>query len=254
MVEPVAPTNRNAAVADAVARAAEATGVDFSLLIRTAQRESGLNPNARAGTSSATGLFQFIDSTWLDMVRRHGAAHGLGQYAAALQSGRVDSATRQNILALRNDPEISALMAGELVRENAGALSMRLGRTPSAGELYAAHVLGADGAARLIAASAQGSDNAPALFPREAAANRGVFFNTNGAARSPAAVLQHLELDASATVQAPSQAEPAGPLSPELARALFTIALLPLLRSGSDEQDSQDPLRALAAYARQTQL
>jgi soluble lytic murein transglycosylase-like protein len=71
----------------AIRRAADATGVNFSLLVETARRESALNPNARAGTSSATGLFQFIDSTWLDMVRRHGADHGLGAEAKRLQNG-----------------------------------------------------------------------------------------------------------------------------------------------------------------------
>ena len=141
----------------AIQRGAEATGVDFSLLVQTARRESALNANARASTSSASGLFQFIDATWLDMVRRHGAAHGLGQYAHALQSGGVDASTRSDILALRSDPELSACMAGELARENAQALSSQLGRSPSAGELYAAHVLGSGGAARLIQAAAQGA-------------------------------------------------------------------------------------------------
>ncbi|MES1203790.1 MAG: transglycosylase SLT domain-containing protein, partial [Pseudomonadota bacterium] len=150
----VAPAGQNENVRAAISRASDATGVDFSLLIQTAQRESGLNPNARANTSSATGLFQFIDSTWLDMVRRHGAEHGLGGYAQALQSGGVDAATRRQILSLRNDPEIAARMAAELARENASALQARLGRAPSSGELYAAHVMGADGAARLIQASA----------------------------------------------------------------------------------------------------
>jgi Transglycosylase SLT domain len=166
----------------AIARGAQATGVDFSLLVETARRESALNPSARAGTSSATGLFQFIDSTWLDMVRRHGGNHGLGAQAAALSNG-ADAATRRDILALRNDPELSARMAGELARENALTLQARLGRPPGPGELYAAHVMGAGGALRLIEAAANGAPSAAAMFPREAAANRGLFY-ANGEARS----------------------------------------------------------------------
>ncbi|HVZ98756.1 MAG TPA: transglycosylase SLT domain-containing protein [Caulobacterales bacterium] len=254
MAEPIAPTS-HVAVRDAVARAAEATGVDFSLLIQTAQRESGLNPRARASTSSATGLFQFIDSTWLDMVRRHGAAHGLGEYAALLQRGGADAATRRDILSLRSDPEISARMAAELARDNADALQARLGRAPTAGELYAAHVMGAEGAARLIEAGAQGAPDASALFPREAAANRGLFYFANGEARSAENVLQRLQVDAGAAAPNAAPKESIGPLSPALARALFMLALSPLLRgSEGDPDDRQNPLAALAAYARHNGL
>ncbi len=238
----------------AIRRAADATGVNFSLLVETARRESALNPEARANTSSATGLFQFIESTWLDMVRRHGARHGLGAEASALQQG-ADAQTRQNILALRNNAELSARMAGELARENAAALEARLGRAPSAGELYAAHVMGSGGAARLIEAAANGAPDAAALFPREAAANRGLFY-ANGEARSAQGLLQRLSLDAEAGVGArgaPGRVEYAGgegAMSPALAQALFAFALLPLLNSGAEDGEKRDPLAALNAYRR----
>src|SRR5690606_39802127 len=115
------------------------------LLVETARRESALHPNARAATSSASGLFQFIESTWLDMVRRHGAAHGLGEQASALRTG-ANAETRREILALRSEPELSARMAGELARENATTLQARLGRTPTAGGPSAAPGLGGGGA------------------------------------------------------------------------------------------------------------
>ena len=259
MSDPIVPAALETNVRAAIQRAAQATGVDFSLLVQTAQRESALNPNARAGTSSATGLFQFIDSTWLDMVRRHGAAHGLGQYASALQQGGVDAGTRRDILALRCDPELSACMAGELARDNATALQAQIGRPPSAGELYAAHVLGPGGAAHLIQSAAQGASDASALFPREAAANRGLFFAANGEPRSAQGLLDRLSFDADATISARTNVEPRagqlhGPLSPALAQALFTMALAPLLRpTGDDAPNDQqnDPLQALLAYARQ---
>jgi hypothetical protein len=248
-IRPVAPD----AVHAAIRRAADATGVNFALLVETARRESALNPHARAGTSSATGLFQFIDSTWLDMVRRHGAQHGLGAEAAALQQG-ASAETRRSILALRSDPELSARMAGELTRENAETLQARLGRAPTGGELYAAHVMGAGGALRLIEAAQQGAPSAAALFPREAAANRGLFY-ADGAPRSAQGLLDRLSIDAQGGMtSAPSRPEPAGeaPLTPALAQALFAMALLPLLRSGEDEQQQRNPLQALAAYRRNT--
>jgi hypothetical protein len=147
-------------VREALQRAAGATGADFQVLAETARRESGYNARAKAPTSSATGMFQFIESTWLDMVRRHGGEHGLGAAAHQISvvDGRprvADAAARKAILDLRYDPEISARMAGELARENANTLEARLGRAAKPGEIYAAHVLGPAGAGRLIEAAAQ---------------------------------------------------------------------------------------------------
>ncbi len=258
MTNPIASAGQDA-VRAAIRRAADATGVDFSLLVETAQRESALNPNARAGTSSATGLFQFIEGTWLDMVRRHGAEHGLGAEASALSNG-ANAQTRRDILALRNDAEISARMAGELARENATTMEARLGRSPTAGELYAAHVMGPGGALRLIEAAQQGAPSAAALFPREAAANRGLFY-ASGQARSAQGLLDRLQLDADASMEAIQQGAGSGgrleygrdgeAMSPALAQALFAFALLPLLRGGQEEQTEQrNPLEGLSAYAR----
>jgi hypothetical protein len=195
----------------AVQRGAQASGASFDLLLATAERESSLNAAARAPTSSATGLFQFIESTWLTMVQRHGADHGLAAYAQAIETrnGRpfvADAGLRQEILNLRYDPEVSARMAGELAQENAAFLENRLGRPPTAGELYAAHVMGPAGAARLIAAAGDGAPNAAAIFPREAAANRWLFYTRDGNARSAAQLLARLDI-----VGAAAPAMPAGP-------------------------------------------
>ena len=249
MTEPVSRTPPTQ-VSAAIERASAATGVDFSLLVETARRESAFNTSARAGTSSATGLFQFIDSTWLDMVRRHGADHGLGREAAALSSGNVDAETRRNILSLRNDPEIAARMAGELVRENASSLERTLGRAPNAGELYAAHVMGAGGAAQLIQAAERGVSNAASVFPQEARANHALFYDRSGEPRSAQGLLQRLSLDAGAAIGERGgmvEAESgAGQISPALAHALFQMALLPLLRGGDDESASQTLLGRIA--------
>jgi hypothetical protein len=175
------------AATQAVSRAAQATGVDFSLLLATAKRESGLDRNAQASTSSAAGLFQFVDATWMDMVKRYGAKHGI-------QADVNDASQRQSILNLRFDPDIAARMAGELTRENSSVLEAKLGRAPSTGELYAAHVLGADGAARLIRAADAGEGIAASLLPKAAAANRSIFFEKDGAARSAQDVLAKLSL------------------------------------------------------------
>ena len=144
------------AVIGAIRQAAQATGTSFQYLLATAQVESGLNPQAGASTSSARGLFQFIEQTWLATMKQSGAALGYGQYADAITktaSGKYevqDPTMRSDILKLRNDPAANAAMAGAFTKENATLLSQKLGRTPSEGELYIAHFLGVGGAAKLI--------------------------------------------------------------------------------------------------------
>lgn len=51
----------------------------FDYLLRTAIRKSSLSPDAKARTSSVTGLFQFLDSTWLQVMKEEGSRLGYGQ-------------------------------------------------------------------------------------------------------------------------------------------------------------------------------
>jgi len=183
----------------AIANAAHQTGVDFDFLVKQAEVESAMNPNARARTSSATGLYQFIDSTWLSTMQRHGERFGLGDVAADItvnSSGTAhvaDPARRQEILALRNDPQIASLMAAGLAEDNRAHLAPILGRSPDHSELYLAHFLGAGGAGRFLSALEQDSDQVAAnLFRRPAAANRPVFYEANGSPRSLAGVMEYL--------------------------------------------------------------
>jgi len=170
------------AVGAAIARASQSTGVDFSFLMRTAQRESGFNPGAQAPTSSAAGLFQFVEQTWLGALKRHGAKHGYSDYADLIQvksDGRLGVSgadAHRAVMALRLDPKASSLMAGELASDNAAYLRGRVGREPTSGELYVAHFLGPKGSADLIdAQQTRPSASAAALFPDAAAANPAIF-------------------------------------------------------------------------------
>lgn len=178
-------------VTRAIAASARRTGVDFDYLMGQARIESGLNPEARAGTSSATGLYQFIDQSWLGVVEKHGSKHGLQWAANAIQrDGRgryrvADSETRQSILALRKNPEIAALMAGEFASDNRAYLENSLGRTAAPVDLYLAHFLGPEGARQFLAAHDANPDAAAApMFTRAAGANRSIFYDRSGAPRS----------------------------------------------------------------------
>jgi hypothetical protein len=167
----------------AVQKAAARTGADFAYLMEKASAESGFDPKAASPRSSATGLFQFIESTWLKMVKDHGAQFGLGRFASQIEirDGKPcvdDCKVKDQILALRKNPEISALMAGAYSKENQGYLERHIDGKVGDTELYLAHFLGAGSAARFLNARAE-DGNAPAarLFPHAARANRGVFFD-----------------------------------------------------------------------------
>jgi hypothetical protein len=187
----VPPGRVDAAIRQAAAR----SGVDFSYLYNQARVESGLNPNARAGNSTATGLFQFLDQTWLATVDKHGAANGLGWAADTIQRGRdgryfvADPAARRQILDLRRNPEAASAMAAAFARDNHAYLETRLNRPLQSVDLYMAHFLGAGGASRFLRAhDSQPHASAAAAFPDAARANRNIFFKRDGTARTFAEV------------------------------------------------------------------
>src|SRR5688572_12403849 len=173
----------------AIQRASQATGVDFGFLMKTAGRESSFNPRAQASTSSAAGLFQFVDQTWLSTLKQHGSKHGYARYAELINRGSdgryrvADGEARRAVMDLKLDPHAASLMAGELTADHAAYLKGRVGRSPTAGELYAAHFLGPQGSARLIEAAQSRPEAAAAhLFPDAARSNKAIFFRGGRAA------------------------------------------------------------------------
>ncbi len=186
---PMAIEGIRGVVEAAIQRASNATGVDFTFLMKTAARESGYNPRAKAPTSSAAGLFQFVEQTWLATLKQHGAKYGYARYSELITKGtdgryRVAGAeARKAVMDLRMDPHAASLMAGELTSDHASYLKGRVGRAPTAGELYAAHFLGPQGSARLIeAVRSQPGASAAAMFPDAASANRSIFYRDGRAA------------------------------------------------------------------------
>ncbi len=188
------------AVVQAIKTAAARTGADFAYLLQTSGIESSFAPNAhaRAHASSATGLFQFTKQTWLGMVKSHGAAHGLANYANQIQIGAngvahvSDPAARQAILDLRKDPQIAAEMAAELGKANRAILQRKVGGKIGPTELYLAHFLGAGGATSLLKAKRANPDaSASDVLPAAARANRAIFFAANGQPRSVGQIYSH---------------------------------------------------------------
>lgn len=203
-------------VVKAIDTASAVTGADFEYLLRAAALESSFNPALEAATSTAAGLYQFIEGSWLHMVEVARAEIGLdvlaeeageggggvtedageiameidgedareelaeeaGEQAEQEAREEADEEMREAILRLRYDPELSAIMAGLFTRRNFAALAQILEREPDSGELYVAHVFGAAGAADLIRLKTEKPDAlARKHFPRAARANRAIFFD-----------------------------------------------------------------------------
>lgn len=198
-------------------RAGNKSGVDFDYLLQTAMRESSLNPEAKASTSTATGLFQFLEQTWFEVMKSDGGRLGYERYAEAIKrqtDGSLDIADkslRADVLKLREDPAIAADLAAAFTRNNGAYLKSAFGRMPSAGELYIAHFLGAKGAEKLFRAGLTNPDQIAAdLFPSQAKANPSIFYD-NGKARSikdlyRVLIAKHEAVSGTAAIQAAASA------------------------------------------------
>jgi hypothetical protein len=244
----------------AIRQAAKTTGASFEHLFATAKVESSLNPNLTMKSSTATGLFQFLEQTWLGVLKDMGGALGYGRYAKAIAqtpSGRYvvsDPVLRQEIMAARKDPTANAAMGGAITQQNAAQLRKRIGRQPTDGELYVAHFFGPYAASKVInLASSNPAANAAAMFPRAAGANRPIFNDKQGNARSVAGVYGELVrryqiarasptpgVATAAAATAPQSARRAGMDSAAITGALAFAQSAPARNAGATGQDTQE--------------
>src|SRR5258708_23218001 len=131
----------SAEVAAAIHKASATTGVDFGYLVAQAGQESSFRPDAKAGTSSAAGLYQFVDSTWLSMIRDKGAAYGLGDLASQIAtagtgSRGADPAPKPKNLDPRNDPAIPPALAAQYAHPNRAPRAQTLNPTVHSTDLH----------------------------------------------------------------------------------------------------------------------
>ena len=200
------PPHAHGAVLGSLRSAAARTGISFDFLLKTAQRESALDPNARTNSSTATGLFQFVEQTWFGVLNQYGAKFGFDDAANAItrsEDGKFSVAnpeTRKALLDLRKDPGASAMMAAALAGENRAHLETGLGRKVSDQELYLAHFLGPANAVKLLRADP--GEIAATLFPAAARANPTIFF-AGGVAATSGEVLHRLGISGEPASQAP---------------------------------------------------
>ena len=178
-------------VSRAIGAASDRTGVDFDYLMNQARVESGFRADAKASTSSASGLFQFTQQTWLATLKQHGAEHNYSWASDAISADKYgryfvpDAQLRGQVLELRNQPEAASAMAAEFAADNKAVLTSALGREPEDVDLYLAHFLGSGGATKFLKAwNSDPSQPAAALFPEAAGANKAIFYGRGGAPRT----------------------------------------------------------------------
>lgn len=195
-------------VLSGIQQASASTGIDFAYLMAQANRESSFDPAAQAKSSSAAGLYQFIEQTWFGVVKAHGAEYGRGDLAEQItrrSDGRYvvgDATMKKQILELRRDPAFASAMAAEHASDNKAKLEDRLDRAASGADLYMAHFLGISGAIKFLRAEAENPDRTGAsLFPKAAAANPSVFYTQDGRARTVGEIYARFENNISADME-----------------------------------------------------
>lgn len=190
------------AVLSALQQAERATGADPVLLLAIARRESGFDPAARSRSSSARGLMQFTNATWLEVVRDFGHRHGLAHQADALSFGPRGSEAAservvREVLRLRENPQLAAVMVAERLESWRKPLEEALGRVVTPSDLYFVHLLGPAGARRFLAELARApAQSAAAVMGTAVKANRSLFVQ-DGHMLSLAEVYHSLAISAS---------------------------------------------------------
>lgn len=166
------PDGKYSSYKDLILGASEMAGVDPGLMAVIAGVESTFTSDAGASSSSAKGLYQFIDTTWADMLKKYGAKYGLTESASVF------------------DPRANALMGAEYLKENAINIKNRMGREATDLDLYLSHMLGRNGVINFLKANP--NEIAAKVNPSGARSNPDIF-TPGGKARTVAQV--HAELE-----------------------------------------------------------
>jgi hypothetical protein len=173
-------------IVDAILRASTETGVDPVYMMALADKESSFIPANKASTSSAQGLYQFITSTWFEVVRSFGPKYGFGAEAQSIRvvDGQLtvpDEAMREHILGLRGNPYLSSVMAAEMKKRDRTKIEHKLGREIGRSEFYLSHFFGVDSARKFMELlDAKPKQSASSVFPAAAKANKALFFEKAG--------------------------------------------------------------------------
>lgn len=179
---------------------AKEDGMDPAYLLHLAKRESNLNAAASSPMSTAKGLFQFTENTWLCSVRTFGPAFGVTD-SDKISLKRQGSCTVENqnvrdrLLSMRSNPKVSTQIAAAFSVQNYRILATTFGRTPNSTELYVLHLLGQrDGIRFLMAVRSTPLMPAFEITPVGAMANRKIFYTSDNRPKFVSEIYDELSL------------------------------------------------------------
>jgi hypothetical protein len=162
--------------------AAVVPDADPVYLMALADKESNFVPHAESKKSSATGLYQFTDATWLETVKRVGGRYGLQHDADMIRmvNGRPvveDPEVLKEILDRRSNPTIAAIMAAEKANYDKQRIERTLGHKLNHTESYIAHLLGTGAAIQFLTLMKESPNTKAAdAFPKAAPGNAPLFY------------------------------------------------------------------------------
>ncbi len=143
---------RDPAIISDIYAASKKTETSFELLLIKAMIESDLGRVTTSKTSTARGTFQFIEPTWLILMKRYGHRIGYSDYADAIEINRQtrlpqikgeSKITRSDILSLRENTKIAALIKSYQIKDESKVLqNFKNGGRINATDHYIAHMLG----------------------------------------------------------------------------------------------------------------
>lgn len=159
---------------DLVELSSRTTGVPTTYARALFAQEGGDNTEAANPRSTARGLTQFIEGTWLQMMREYGPRYGLPQSLANQIEQKPNGAWRartreahDQLMELRFSPEWNAVMSGHYANQEHGDMVRRAGRPVSIEETYLAHFMNGDVAGQWVrAVGNQPQTNARAFLRR----------------------------------------------------------------------------------------
>lgn len=178
-------------VAKAIVQAARDADFPADYLMAIAEKESSFDCDADSDTSTALGCFQYIEQSWLSVIRRHGADFGLGDVARKIvdrkgRRGAVyldidDKELKEEVLDLRRDPYLSAVLTASDLQEARRNIEARLDIVMGDESLYLPHFVGEDAARTVLAAQTKRPQtSAKRILPTAARYNRAMFHGKGG--------------------------------------------------------------------------
>ncbi len=252
---------------DTLQRAARETNTDFELLVAKAMLESDLGRQMKSPVSTARGVFQYVEMTWLSLMDRYGAKIGYPHYAEAIdihaESGqpfikKSSAVTRSEILDLRFNPYAAALIKGYQIQDESPLMkTFKDSQKLSATDHYIAHMMGLSLAEEFYKLKNEESGvilahSSNPLFREAVALNRPFFYDTQGRAMTAPEAYQNFKTRIAKTYERLRKIEAQYGKSPVADACGISAPAMPAVEAAKVEKPEMLPAKGLAMASLQT--